>query len=179
MLFTSTGPGVSNAATGIVEAGFASTPVLHITGQTKVLYADRGMGLVHDIPDQLGLMRAAGKAAYRIRAPGEAFAVLRQAVSEAVGFPRGPVTVEVPIDVQSIPVQRPPSLDYYAIPAPIARAPTESEMGALVDLVADAKRPMLWLGRGALGASEQVRRLLDMGHTAGIIPQAAKVEFAA
>jgi acetolactate synthase-1/2/3 large subunit len=163
VLFTSTGPGVSNAATGIVEAGFASTPVLHITGQTKAQYVDRGMGLVHDIPDQLGLMRAAGKAAFRIRAPGEAFAVLRQAVAESVSFPRGPVTVEVPIDIQSMPVSRPASLDYYAVPEAVSRAPTEAEMDALVEIVAGAKRPMLWLGRGAIGAGDQVRRLLDLG----------------
>jgi acetolactate synthase-1/2/3 large subunit len=163
VLFTSTGPGVSNAATGIVEAGFASTPVLHITGQTKVAYVDRGMGLVHDIPDQLGLMRAAGKGAYRIRAPHEALAVLKQAVAEAVGFPRGPVTVEVPIDVQSMAVQRPASLDYYAMPLPAALPPTDAEMDVLVELVAGVRRPMLWLGRGAAGAGDQVRRLLDMG----------------
>ena len=163
VLFTSTGPGVSNAATGILEAGFAGTPVLHFTGQTKTPFLDRDMGCVHDIPDQLGLMRSAGKAAYRIRTPSDAFAVLRQAVAAAVSFPRGPVTIEVPIDVQSMPVRRPAGLDLYAIPKPAHRPPAEAELDFLVEQVAHARRPMLWLGRGAGAAGDQVRQLLDMG----------------
>ena len=163
VLFTSTGPGAANAVTGLVEARFASTPVLHITGQTATKFADRGMGSVHDIPDQLGLMRSAGKAAYRIRTAGDAFAVLRQAVADAVSFPRGPVTVEVPIDIQRAPVARPAGLDRYRIPEPVYPAPAEADLEFLAEEVAKARRPMLWLGRGAEGAGRQALQLLQLG----------------
>jgi acetolactate synthase-1/2/3 large subunit len=62
-VFTSTGPGAANAVSGLVEARFAGTPLLHITGQTSTRFVDRGMGTVHDVPDQLGMLRASGKAA--------------------------------------------------------------------------------------------------------------------
>lgn len=163
VVFTSTGPGVSNAATGIVEARFASTPLLHITGQTITRFADRGMGTVHDIPDQLGLMRAAGKAAYRIYNPADALAVLRQAVADALSFPRGPVTIEVPIDVQSMPLPRPASLDTFEPTAASTRLPTGRELDLLADQVLRARRPMLWMGRGAFEAGEAARELLDLG----------------
>lgn len=163
VLFSSTGPGVANAATGILEARFAGSPVLHLTGQTKTAFLDRGAGTVHDIPDQLGLMRSAGKAAYRIHAPQDAFAVLRQAVAEALSFPAGPVTVEIPIDIQSLAVARPASLKTYTLPVPARMAPAASEIEALVDLVANARRPMMWLGRGSSGAVGGVLELLDMG----------------
>lgn len=163
VLFTSTGPGAANAVGGLVEARFASTPILHITGQTSTSFAERGMGTVHDIPDQRGLMAAAGKAAYTVRHASDAFAILRQAVAEALSFPRGPVTVEVPTDIQRSPVHRPASLDHYTLPEFPPLRPTEVELEALVRLVADAKRPMLWLGRGAAHAGAAARALLDLG----------------
>ena len=163
VFFSSTGPGASNAATGLVEARFASTPVLHITGQTKTAFVDRDMGTVHDIPDQLGLLGAAGKAAFRIRAPQDAFAVLREAVATAFSFPCGPVSVEVPIDLQSLPVARPAGLDDYAIPTPVTAPAAAAELDALVEAVAKARRPMLWVGRGARGAGVELAKLLDLG----------------
>lgn len=163
VLFTSTGPGAANAVTGLVEAQFASSPLLHITGQTATKFLDRGMGCVHDIPDQLGLMRSAGKSAFRVSTPGDTFAVLRQAVAEAVSFPRGPVSVEVPIDVQRMPVVRPVALDHYTMPSMAQIMPSEVELEALAARVVKARRPMLWLGRGASACGAQARALLDMG----------------
>src|SRR5439155_2266513 len=66
VLVTSTGPGAANAVAGLVEARFASTPLLHLTGLTATRFIGRGMGNVHDVPDQLGLMASAGKAAFRV-----------------------------------------------------------------------------------------------------------------
>ena len=163
VLFTSTGPGAANTVGGLVEARFASTPLLHITGQTSTKYVDRGMGTVHDIPDQMGIMGSAGKSSYRIRAASEAFAVLQRAVADAFSFPRGPVTVEVPIDIQRAAVGRPASLEHYTLPACSVVSYAAAEMDALVKALLDARRPMLCLGRGAANAREPALALLDLG----------------
>ncbi|HWE45833.1 MAG TPA: thiamine pyrophosphate-binding protein [Caulobacteraceae bacterium] len=163
VLFSSTGPGASNAATGLVEGRFASTPMLHITGQSSTRFVDRDMGSVHDIPDQLGLMASAGKASYRVRTPSDAFAVLRQAAADALSFPRGPVTVEVPIDVQSMAVERPAGLDDYLLPTPAFAPAAEAELAMLADRVANARRPVLWVGRGAMHAGPQIQKLVELG----------------
>lgn len=163
VLVTSTGPGAANAVGGIVEARFASTPLLHLTGQTSTKFVDRGMGTVHDVPDQLGIMSSAGKSAYRIRAASQALAVLQRAVADAFTIPRGPVTVEVPIDIQRTEIERPASLETYSRPDhPVARC-AEDELDALVKALVSAKRPMLWLGRGAAAARGPALQLLDMG----------------
>uniref|UniRef100_UPI003298FB38 thiamine pyrophosphate-binding protein n=1 Tax=Streptococcus pneumoniae TaxID=1313 RepID=UPI003298FB38 len=65
VVFTSTGPGAAGAVSGLVEARFAGTSLLHITGQTSTKFVDRGIGTVHDVPDQLGMLKSVGKAAYR------------------------------------------------------------------------------------------------------------------
>ncbi|MDH3667826.1 MAG: thiamine pyrophosphate-binding protein [Paracoccaceae bacterium] len=163
VLISSTGPGAANTVGGLVEARTASAPILHITGQNPAALADRGMGLVHDIPDQPGLMAASGKAAYRIRAGSEAFAVMKRAVEDALTFQKGPVTVEIPIDVQLEEITRPSGLDVYALPKVEPVHPTGQEMDHLVDLVLEARRPMLWLGRGAAAAGNAARVLLDQG----------------
>lgn len=163
VIVSSTGPGATNTIAGLAEARFASTPVLHITGQTATRLIGRAMGPVHEVPDQLGIMAAAGKAAYRIRAASEAFAVFKRAVEDALTPPRGPVTVEVPIDVQRTAIPRPAGLDTYALPQPEPIRPTAAEMDRLVEMVLAAKRPMLWLGHAGKEAGGPARDLLDLG----------------
>jgi acetolactate synthase-1/2/3 large subunit len=162
-VFTSTGPGAANAVTGLVEARFAGTPLLHITGQTATRFVDRGMGTVHDVPDQLGMLRASGKAAYRIRSAGEALGVLTRAAVDALTSPMGPVSIEVPTDIQRTALPRPATLDSFALPLPPPLPPAEAAVEELATRVMAAKRPMLWLGRGAARAGEAAAALLDMG----------------
>ena len=107
VLFTSTGPGMANAIPGIVEARFAGSPLLHITGQTLTKFIDRDMGPVHDVPGQTAALAAVSKAMFRVRSAGEAFGILVRAATTALTAPRGPVSVEIPIDLQRTTITRP------------------------------------------------------------------------
>ncbi|HXT80723.1 MAG TPA: thiamine pyrophosphate-binding protein, partial [Acetobacteraceae bacterium] len=163
VIFSSTGPGAANAVGGLIEARFSGSPVLHITGHTATRYADREMGSVHDPYDQLGMLRSVSKAAYRIRSPQQAIGVLTRAAVEALSAPKGPVSVEVPIDLQRQKIERPAILDNFVLPLPAPRIPTDAELDELAARVVAAKRPMLWLGNGAKGAGQAAVRLLDLG----------------
>jgi acetolactate synthase I/II/III large subunit len=178
VLFSSTGPGAANAVGGLFEARFAGSPVLHITGMTASKFADREMGSVHDPYDQLAMLRSVGKAAYRIRAAQQALGVLTRAATDALAPPMGPVSVEVPIDIQRTPIPRPAVLDGFTLPLPAPREPAEAELDELAARVARAHRPMLWVGAGARHSGAEVRRLLDMGFTMlnslqgrGVVPE--------
>ncbi|MBV8613526.1 MAG: thiamine pyrophosphate-binding protein, partial [Acetobacteraceae bacterium] len=178
VIISSTGPGAANAVGGLVEARFASSPVLHITGQTATKFADRETGTVHDAVDQLGMLRAVSKSAYRVRSAQQALGVLTRAATDALTPPMGPVSVEVPIDLQRAPIPRPSLLDGFALPLPAPRAPAEAELDELAERVARARRPMLWVGAGARHCGPEVRRLLDMGFTMlnslqgrGVVPE--------
>lgn len=163
VLISSTGPGAANAVPGLVEAGFAGSPVLHITGQAPSGGLDREVGAVHQIRDQLGMLGSVCKAAYRVRKAEEAFGVLKRAAREAISAPSGPVSVEIPIDIQGKAIPRPGGLDSYVLaPAPVA-GPQPGELGELVDMVSKARRPMIWAGRGAKHAGAPIARLLDKG----------------
>lgn len=163
VIFSSTGPGAANAIGGLIEARFAGSPVLHITGQTATAHADKEMGTVHDAFDQLGMMRSVSKSAYRIRSAQGAIGVLTRAAVDALSAPMGPVSIEVPIDLQRQKIERPAILDNFVLPITMPRTPTDAELDELAARVAAAKRPLLWLGNGAKGAGSAAAKLLDMG----------------
>lgn len=160
---TSTGPGAANAPGALVEARFASSPVLHLTGQTATANIDKEQGAVHDVMDQLGMLKSTCKAAYRIRAPEMALGVLLKAATEALTPPMGPVSIEIPIDVQRAAISRPAMLDALKIAAPAPDAGDAASLDALADMAARAKRPMLWCGTGARYARKAVERLAALG----------------
>ncbi len=157
---TSTGTAAGNACGALVEAQAAGTPVLHLTGQIERDYLDRNRAYIHEARDQLAMLRAVSKAAYRVWSPEAALGTLKEAVRVALTPPSGPVSVEIPIDVQEAEVDRPADFDPppIAVPRPAPRA-----IDALADALAAARRPMLWLGGGARHAGAEAQRLLDLG----------------
>jgi len=155
---TSTGTGAGNGAGALVEAMTAGTPMIHLTGQIDSPYLDRGWGFIHEAPDQPGLLKGCSKAFFRITRPEEAVPVMRRAIATALTAPTGPVSVEIPIDVQK------------AIAAPSGSggvhgvaAPERPDIASLVEALSAARRPVLWLGGGARGAAEAAGRLADRG----------------
>jgi len=157
---TSTGTAAGNACGAMVEALTAGTPVLHVTGQIEVPYLDRDLAYIHEAPEQLDMLRAVSKAAYRVRSAETALGTLREAVRVALTPPYGPVSVEIPIDIQATEIDAPPSLAPAEIVVP---QPSTSDLDALAERLARAKRPLLWLGGGARHARAAVKRLVDLG----------------
>ncbi len=157
---TSTGTGAGNAAGALVEAITAGTPLLHLTGQIESEFIDRDLGFIHEAPAQLAMLQAVGKAAFRIRNAASALATLREAVRIAHTAPCGPVSIEIPIDVQASLMDLPADLA-CAAPAQVQAAP--SDIAELARRLRQAKRPILWLGGGARGAGAAVERLVAMG----------------
>ncbi len=163
VVISSTGPGAANAVPGIVEAQFAGTPVLHLTGQVPTKFIGRGMGTAHEVPDQIGMLRSVSKAAFQILSAQQALGIFTRAATLALTPPRGPVSIEIPIDVQRTEIERPAALDTLELVLPPALVPSETALDALAGHVRQAKRPILWMGSGAREAGAQARKLLDLG----------------
>ncbi len=157
---TSTGTGAGNAAGALIEAMTAGTPMLHLTGQIESDYLDRDLGYIHEAPAQLAMLSAAGKAAFRIRNAETALATLREATRLAFTPPCGPVSIEIPIDIQAKLLPLPADLQPLPV-NPVLAAP--AEVKALAQCLQSAKRPLLWLGGGARAAGPAVERFVKMG----------------
>ncbi|HEX7007347.1 MAG TPA: thiamine pyrophosphate-binding protein, partial [Alphaproteobacteria bacterium] len=160
VVVTSTGTGAGNAAGAMVEAQTAGTPLLHLTGQIELPHLDRNRAYIHEAADQPGMLRAISKAAYRVWSPETLLGTLKQAVRTALTAPTGPVSVEIPIDVQEATMAWPADL------SPLAVTPAVPDPAALDELAARlalARRPLLWVGGGAAHAPDAVGRLADLG----------------
>ena len=158
--FTSTGTGAGNACGALVEAQTAGTPLLHLTGQIETAFLDQDRGYIHEARDQLTMLRGASKAALRVRGAADLPGALREAARIARTPPGGPVSVEIPVDIQEGSLARPSSL---APLAPHRPKPDAAALDVLADALAGARRPMLWLGGGAAGAAAEARALAHLG----------------
>ncbi|NYT63746.1 thiamine pyrophosphate-binding protein [Alcaligenaceae bacterium] len=162
VLISSTGPGAANAVSGLLEASYAGSPMLHITGQVPAKYLGRDTGTTHGVKDQLGMLQSVCKAAYRINTPQEAWGVLTKAAAEAMRAPTGPVSIEIPIDVQKALCTEPPvgMIDLsLCLPKPPAVAP----LAELAKLIVNARRPMFWVGSGAKACGHLLIQFLELG----------------
>ncbi len=158
--FTSTGTAAGNASGAMVEAQTAGTSLLHITGQIDLEHVDKEHGFVHEARDQLTMLKAVSKSAWRVTDAKAAPDVFKQAIRDAMTAPTGPVSVEVPIDIQQTEIDWPDDLS----PLPITLVePDNVALDALAEKLAKAKRPMLWLGGGARHAGDATSKFIDMG----------------
>jgi len=158
--FTSTGTAAGNAAGAMVEALTAGTAMLHITGQIETEFLDQDLAYIHEAPDQLAMLSSISKAAYRVRSVETALPTIREAVRVAQTAPSGPVSIEIPIDIQAALIEWPSDLT----PPHIGTLTHDSaRVAQLAEALAGAKRPLLWLGGGARHAGAAVERLVALG----------------
>lgn len=173
--FTSTGTGAGNAAGALIEALTASSPILHITGQIETNYLDRNLGYIHEAPAQLEMLKAVSKSAYRLSNPEQTVDILERATEEALTAPMGPVSIEIPIDVQRASLRV--GGDFRKTEACIANAEM-SDVKAAAQMLSKARRPMLLLGGGARQAEYPATQLANLGigivtstHGRAIVPE--------
>ncbi len=158
--FTSTGTAAGNAAGAMVEALTAGTALLHVTGQIETEYLDKDLAYIHEAPDQLSMLQSISKAAYRVRSVETALPTIREAVRVAQTAPSGPVSVEIPIDIQAAEIEWPADL---SAPHITTLTHCSQRVARLAEQLANAKRPLLWLGGGARHAANAVERLVALG----------------
>ena len=128
-------------------------------GQINLASIDRGYGLLHEVRDQIGILRTMTKWAERIESPGDAARLTQEAFRQlGVGRPR-PVGLECPIDVwgRKAPVTIPSNPATREIP------PVDTDKGEdAAKLLGAAKNPMIIVGGGAQDASAEVQRIAEI-----------------
>jgi acetolactate synthase I/II/III large subunit len=152
------GPGFLNASAAMLTALGATTPVLCLAGQINTHFLGKERGALHEMRDQLAVMRQVSKWAERIEHPSLAPGLVAEAFRQMQSGRRGPAALEMPWEVftQTAPVQPQPPL------APLARPEPDPDLiEAAAKLLRGAKSPMVFVGGGALEASEEVTALCE------------------
>ncbi|WP_422050778.1 5-guanidino-2-oxopentanoate decarboxylase [Shimia sp.] len=147
-----TGPGLTNALTAMAQAMQDSIPMLVITGVNPASSFGRGRGLLHELPDQQGLIRAMTPHSHSLRSAEELPGALRAAFDLFESARPGPVHIEIPTDLMAAPMPD------YTLP-PSSAQPPQAEPSALqaaAELIAQAKTPLIFAGGGCKGAGNAV-----------------------
>ena len=146
---TSTGTGAGNAAGALIEAQTAGTPLLHLTGQIDSPYLDQGKMYIHEAKDQLSMLKAISKAAYRVRSSDSLASTLQLAIAESLTGPSGVVSVEIPIDIQKSQT----NTVEIAIRNLCSFFPIKEDIEKAENLLLAAKRPLIWAGSGVISST--------------------------
>jgi acetolactate synthase I/II/III large subunit len=150
------GPGLLNSAAALLTAYGMNAPVLALIGQIAQSAIGRGLGHLHEIRDQAGLIARLVDFSARIREPREAAPRIAEAVrAMATGRP-GPAVLECAIDVwgrsASVPAIAP-------APSPAQPPIDEDAVRDAAKRLATAKRPLIVAGGGAQDAADEVTAL--------------------
>ncbi|MBI2969825.1 MAG: hypothetical protein HYY36_03700 [Gammaproteobacteria bacterium] len=147
------GPGLLNSSAALCTAWGNSTPVLCLSGQIPSTSIGRGYGELHEIDDQLGLIRHLTKWARRIEHPALAPELVDEAMRQLrTGRPR-PVELEMAMDVMGMEAEVAP----WKANQQDAAAPVDPERIELAArLLGRAQQPLIVVGSGANHAAAEV-----------------------
>jgi len=152
------GPGVLNTTAALCTAYATNAPVMCLTGQIPTDAIGRGIGYLHELPDQLATLKSLTRWAQRAMRPDEAPALVNEAFAVMNGGRRGPVSLEMPMDVMALrsPVRLLPAMSRPAPP------PLDTDrIDEAARLIAGAERPLIVIGGGAADAAEPLLELAE------------------
>ena len=173
-----TGPGGTNAVTGVAGAWLDSTPTLYISGQVKRpdrMFDKEGRPLgmrqlgVQEV-DIVSIVKPITKYAVTVLEPEDIRYHMEKALYLALNGRPGPVWVDIPLDVQASPIEDPATLRGFD-PAELGECSSGSnlkeEVSLLIENLNHAERPLLFAGNGIRLAHgekefEQLRALLGV-----------------
>ncbi|HDR2459231.1 acetolactate synthase large subunit [Enterobacter ludwigii] len=150
------GPGATNLVTAIADARLDSIPLICITGQVPSSMI--GTDAFQEV-DTYGISIPITKHNYLVRDIAELPQVISDAFRIAQSGRPGPVWIDIPKDVQTA------EIEIDVLPEPGERAPapqfSAESVQAAAAMINAARRPVLYLGGGAINASDAVRQLAE------------------
>ncbi|CCV09814.1 5-guanidino-2-oxopentanoate decarboxylase [Mesorhizobium sp. STM 4661] len=155
--FVITGPGLTNTITAMGQARADSVPMLVISGVNATPTLGKGLGHLHELPDQRGMMEKVALFSHRITGADELPGVLARAFALFSSSRPGPVHIEIPTDIMVKPAG---GISYLSTNA----GPPEPDAAAITEaakLCASARRPVILAGGGAKKAEAPLKRLAE------------------
>lgn len=153
------GPGVLNTTAALCTAYGSSTSVLCLTGEVPTSFKGQARGHLHELPDQLSILKGLTKWAAHVADPADTPALLNDAIGAACSGRHGPVSLQLCWNDFRRPVEM-AEPSQAAIPAP--PAVNTDDIAQAVKLLKNAKAPMIFVGSGAQHASAEINELAEL-----------------
>lgn len=154
------GPGATNLITGLADAMLDSVPIVAITGQ--VGSALIGTDAFQEI-DVLGLSLACTKHSFLVESLEALPSIMAEAFAVATSGRPGPVLIDIPKDIQLAEGE----LAAHLSAVSEVMAPCQEELQQARELLAKARKPMLYVG-GGVGMAQAVPALRDFVNATGV-----------
>ena len=165
------GPGMLNTTAALSTAYAANARVLCLTGQIASSAIGRGFGMLHELPDQLSILKGLTKYAARIEHPTQAQRVVDEAFRQLnTGRPR-PVAIEVPPDVLTMESEVTLHDPYVGDPE---IAPDADAVRRAAELLSKAKHPLIVVGSGAENAGAELLAVAQMLQAPVVTPTSGR-----
>lgn len=161
------GPGATNAITGLAGAWLDATPVIFLSGQAKRADLVNGQGIRQFGIQEIGiveLVKSVTKYAVQVRDAQEIRYELEKATALAKAGKPGPVWLDIPLDIQASQVD-PSSLRPYDEVLPTYPC-ADADIQATIGLLNQSERPLILLGHGIrlAKAIPEMNRLIEKLH---------------
>ena len=151
------GPGFLNTTAALSTAWAVNAPVLALAGQIPLGAQGKGHGLLHEIPDQFGILERLTKSSHRITGPDDATDTLQAAFRDLKsGRPR-PVGLEVAVNLWGQQVAG--AADGHHVDPDSMPALDTDAIARAASLITAARSPMIVVGGGAQDDAGAVRQL--------------------
>ena len=150
LLMVTTGPGGTNALTGVAGAYIESTPVFVVSGQVKRMDMINHQGVRQQGMQELDIVsvvRPITKYAALVDDPQMIRYHLERALYEATHGRKGPVWIDIPLDVQATMVDEEKLIGYTPLPE-ITNTHLEKQVLQVIELLNKSERPVLMAGNG-------------------------------
>jgi acetolactate synthase I/II/III large subunit len=152
-----TGPGLTNALTAMAQARADSIPMLVISGVNARETLGKGLGHLHELPDQSALVKTVALRSHTLMNPDDLGDVLAEAFTQFMSGRPGPVHIEIPTDVMKMRI----ALPDFPLPVRVPLSPDATQMAKAATLLNAAKSPVILCGGGAVHAHDLVRKLAE------------------
>ena len=156
--FVITGPGLTNTITAMAQARADSIPMLVISGVNKRDSLGKGLGFLHELPDQRGMMEKVALSSERIEEPSALPAALARAFALLSSGRPGPVHIEIPTDVMGLLAGE---ATFAAVTRDPPAAPESANIARAAKLASTAGKIVILAGGGAKCAETSLRKLAE------------------
>ena len=165
-----TGPGVTNAATGIGQAYADSIPMLVISSANDSPSLGKGWGRLHETTDLCAITRPLTAFSAMVHHPSEVPELIAQAFTVFRSRRPRPVHIAIPIDVMEMRVED----EWQVYQTPELPVPAKSAIEAAAEQLSQSSHTVIMVGGGAQHASVEVTRLAELLNAGVIASNAGK-----
>ncbi len=157
VLLVTSGPGATNAVTGLTDAMMDSIPLVCISGQvpTHLIGTD-----AFQEADTVGITRACTKHNWLVKDPNDLAKVIHEAFHVATSGRPGPVVVDVPKDIQFADAKYYPPIEFKNENYKPQLKPDMRFIDEAIELMANSKKPVFYTGGGVINSGPEASYLL-------------------